>query len=64
MEFDHVPNPGIISPEFLGYLNNRFKEKNKYVFWGQRSLKLWLMALMPIKTWVTLCPDLVHGQTF
>ena len=25
------------------------------------SLKLWLM---PIKTWVTLCPDLGHGQSF
>ena len=28
MEFDHVPNPGILSLEFLGYLNDRLKEKN------------------------------------
>ena len=27
MEFAHVPNPGVISPEFLGYFNNRLKEK-------------------------------------
>ena len=27
MEFDYISNLGIISPEFLGYLNNRFKEK-------------------------------------
>ena len=60
MEFDHVPNPGVMSAEFLGSLNDRLKEKI-YVFWGQRSLKLWLM---PVKTWVTLWPDLVHGQTF
>ena len=51
MEFDHVPNPAIISPEFLGYLNNRLKEKNRYIFLGQRSLNLWSM---PIKTWVEL----------
>ena len=27
MEFDHVPNPGIIPPEFLGYLTNRLNKK-------------------------------------
>ena len=32
MEFDHVPNPGIISPDFPGHLNNRLKEKRIYIF--------------------------------
>ena len=51
MEFDHVPNPGVISPQFLGYLNNKLKEKIRYIFLGQRSLNLWSMS---IKTWVEL----------
>ena len=32
MEFDHVPNPGIVSPGFLGHLNNRSKKKRIYIF--------------------------------
>ena len=28
MEFDHVPNPGVMSAEFLGSLNDRLKDKN------------------------------------
>ena len=35
MEFDHVPNPGLISPEFLGYLNNKLKQKINIYFWGK-----------------------------
>jgi hypothetical protein len=29
MDFDHVPNPGIDPPEFLGFFDYKFKKKNE-----------------------------------
>ena len=29
MDFDHVPNPGIDPPEFLGFFDNKLKKKNE-----------------------------------
>ena len=48
MDFDHVPNPGIMSPQFLWCLKNRLKKKKKkkigsknVFFTGNGSLKPW-----------------------
>ena len=43
MEFDHVPNPAIISPEFLGFLNNRLKGKITYIF-GAKIIEIMVYA--------------------
>ena len=45
MDFDHVPNPGIDPPQFLGFFDNRFKRKINSELCCQRSLKLWANIL-------------------
>ena len=65
MEFDHVPNPGIISPEFLGYLSHKFKEKKAYIL-GSKVIETMVDAnknlgdIMPgFGTWAIILKILV-----
>ena len=54
MDFDHVPNPGIMSPQFLWCLKNRLKKEkekkmgSKKIFFG--AMAHWNYGEMTIKT--------------
>ena len=61
MDFDHVPNPGIMSPQFLWCLKNRLKKEKKKIgskknFGGgqkmffSRAMAHWNHGEMTIKT--------------